>query len=52
MTLTHSASGGGYNGVAIDDVVVTIEENDRTVHRGQPVHQTRTRSARAAGGSG
>ena len=28
VTLTHSASGGGYNGVTIDDVVVTIEEND------------------------
>ena len=28
VTLRHSASGGGYNGVAIDDVVVTIRDND------------------------
>ena len=28
VTLTHSASGGGYNGVTIDDVVVTIRETD------------------------
>ena len=27
VTLTHSASGGGYNGVTIDDVVVTIRDN-------------------------
>ena len=29
VTLTHSASGGGYSGVAIDDVVVTIREDDQ-----------------------
>ncbi len=29
VTLTHSASGGGYNGVTIDDVVVTIRETDK-----------------------
>ena len=28
VTLTHSASGGGYNGVTIEDVVVTIRETD------------------------
>ena len=28
VTLTHSASGEGYNGVTIDDVVVTIRETD------------------------
>ena len=28
VTLRHSASGGGYNGVTIDDVFVTIRDND------------------------
>ena len=28
VTLTHTASGGGYDDVAIDDVVVTVDESD------------------------
>ncbi len=31
VTLTHTASGGGYDGVAIDSVEVTVRDDDRSV---------------------
>ena len=33
VTLTHTANGGGYNGVTVDDVTVTIDDDDTASNR-------------------
>ena len=41
-TISHTVSGGGYDGVVVDDVVVTVEDDDTARVRVQPTTLTVT----------